>query len=66
MTSRRQLHVRLDERDLRDLEALAEREGVSVAFIVRRLVRSLLRPRSIDQNRTARDTTAQLNNRAIE
>ena len=54
MPRRKQLHVRVDERDLDALEAFAEREGVSVAFVVRRLVRSLVRPEPTGQIRSAR------------
>ena len=43
---REQLHVRIDSRDLRELERIATRDSLSVAFIIRRLVRVYLQQRS--------------------
>ena len=65
MARRKQLHVRLDERDLEELEAFAEREGVSVAFVVRRLVRSLVRPPVNAQIRSTR-TRPEIVTRVVE
>ena len=66
MGDRKQLHVRVDERDLQELEALAEREGVSVACLVRRLVRTLVRSRPTGQIRSTRPSVETLNGRRIE